>query len=61
MVQPYVDFTKLHELAKDRVNFLVRSKRNLNYRVLDSVNLDTDAGIISDQAISLSGYASSKR
>ena len=61
MDRAYVDFARLHELAKDRVYFVVRSKSNLNYSVLDSGSPDIDAGIVSDQAISLSGYTSSKK
>ena len=61
MDRAYVDFSRLHELAKDRINFIVRAKSNLNYRVLDSGIPETDAGILSDQAIQLTGYASSKK
>ena len=36
MDRAYIDFKRLLQLAKNRVNFVVRAKRNLKYRVLDS-------------------------
>lgn len=41
-----VDYFRLHQLAKNRINFIVRAKTNINYKVLNSGIPDTSSGII---------------
>ena len=60
MDRAYVDFVRLHKLAKDRINFIFRVKSNINFKVLNSGIPETSAGIIGDQCTSLTGYTSSK-
>ena len=61
MDRAYIDFKRLLQLAKNRVNFVVRAKRNLKYRVLDSGIPDKKKGVLNDQAIELTGINSSQR
>jgi len=61
MDRAYVDFARMHDLADDRINFVIRSKTNLKYRVLNSGQPDQNKGILSDQAIVLTGTNSSQR
>lgn len=61
MDRAYVDFERMHDLADDRINFVIRSKTNLKYRVLNSGHPDRAKGILSDQAIALTGINSTQR
>lgn len=61
MDRAYVDFARMHDLADDRINFVIRSKTNLKYRVLNSGQPDQTKGILSDQAIALTGTNSTQR
>ena len=58
MDRAYVDFERLYNLAVNRINFVVRAKRNLKYEVLNSGQPDKDGGIQSDQCILLTGINS---
>lgn len=61
MDRAYVDYERLYNLSKRHVNFVVRAKRNIDCKVLDSGTPDEEAGIINDDAIVLTGNTTSKR
>ena len=55
MDRAYVDFERLNRLADDRVNFVIRAKTNTKYKILNSGQTDPSTGVLSDQAIMLTG------
>jgi len=61
MDRAYVDFGRMHELANSRINFVIRAKSNLKYRVLNSGRPDKTKGILADQAIALTGANSAQK
>jgi hypothetical protein len=61
MDRAYVDFERMWDLAINRINFVIRAKTNLKYRVLDSGQPDKDSGIKSDQCIALTGINSTQK
>lgn len=61
MDKAYIDFARLWRLARDRVNFVIRAKSNLQYRVIGRKTVDRKQGVICDQTIELTGFESSKR
>jgi len=56
MDRGYVDFKRLFEFCRNCSFFVIRAKRNLQYRVLQKKRARMKDGIISDQAIVLTGY-----
>lgn len=61
MDKAYIDFARLWRLSKDRVNFVIRAKDNMRYRVIDRGNSKRDTGVICDQTIELTGQTTSKK
>jgi hypothetical protein len=61
MDKAYIDFARLWRLAVDRVNFVIRAKDNLKYKVIDSGVPDKSKGVLSDETIELTGQKSSNR
>jgi IS4 transposase len=61
MDSAYVDFERMRDLVTNRINFVVRAKTNIKYRVLDSGYPDKDNGILSDHCIRLTGISSNQR
>ena len=61
MDKAYTDFERLGRLASDKINFVIRAKTNLKYKVLNSGQPDKDNGILSDQAIALTGINSAQK
>lgn len=61
MDKAYIDFERLGRLASDKINFVIRAKTNLKYKVLNSGQPDKDTGILSDQAIALTGINSAQK
>ena len=55
MDRAYVDFERLDRLANERINFVIRSKTNMMYEILNSGQTDPSTGVLSDQAIMLTG------
>ena len=55
MDRAYVDFERLNRLANERINFVIRSKTNMKYEILNSGQTDPSTGVLSDQAIMLTG------
>jgi len=61
MDKGYIDFARLWQLSKDRVNFIVTAKDNMQYKVLERNKVIKENGVICDQTIELTGIRSSKR
>jgi len=61
MDKAYVDFKRLHALAKERINFVIRAKTNMKFKVSKSNQTNQLKGIISDQIIRLTGVNTSQR
>jgi hypothetical protein len=61
MDRAYIDFERLRHLADDRINFVIRGKINMKYRVLSSGCADKKAGVLSDQSIELTGPTSAEK
>jgi len=61
MDKAYTDFERLGQLASDKINFVIRAKTNLKYKVLNSGQPDKDNGILSDQAIALTGINTAQK
>jgi len=56
MDRGYVDFKRLFEFCRNCSFFVIRAKRNLQYRVVKKKKSCMKKGIISDQVIVLCGY-----
>jgi len=61
MDKAYTDFERLAQLVSDKINFVIRAKTNLKYQVLNSGQPDKETGILSDQAIALTGPHSAQK
>jgi hypothetical protein len=53
MDRGYVDFQRLWRLAGEHINFVIRAKENMQYRVLNRGKTDRKSGVICDQCIEL--------
>jgi hypothetical protein len=49
----YIDFARLRQFARERTNFVVRAKKNMQYRVLDRGVTAKEKGVLCDQTIVL--------
>ena len=56
MDRGYVDFRRLYKFCLDCAFFVIRAKKNLQYRVVKKRRACRKDGIISDQVILLRGY-----
>lgn len=61
MDKAYVDFARLWQLSQDRINFVLRAKDNMQYRVIKRAVVDRSSGVICDQTIVLTNQKSSNR
>lgn len=61
MDKAYIDFARLSRLAGERINFVVRAKDNMKYRVIAIRKADKKKGIICDETIVLTGPTTSKK
>jgi hypothetical protein len=61
MDKAYTDFERLWLLVTDKINFVIRAKTNLKYKVLNSGDPDNVNGILSDQAIVLTGLNTAQK
>jgi hypothetical protein len=61
MDKAYVDFARLWRLSRERINFVLRSKENMQYKVIKRGLADRNNGVICDQTIVLSNQRSSNR
>jgi len=56
----YIDFKRLYLLNQYGAFFVVRAKRNLNFRRISSKKVDKSTGVLCDQIIVLTGIKTSK-
>lgn len=61
MDRAYVDFERLARLTNDRINFIIRVKANIKYETLNSGQTDPSTGVLSDQAIMLTGLTTKQK
>jgi len=61
MDKAYVDFRRLYRLAKENINFIIRAKDNMKYKVVDRGDTDKTTGVICDQAIELTNQVSAEK
>lgn len=61
MDKAYVDFARLWRLTSERVNFVLRSKDNMQYKVIERRKVDKNTGILYDQTIELTRESSLKK
>jgi len=60
MDRGYVDYARLYRINKERAYFIIRAKKNMDYRRLYSAKIDKSKGIKYDQTIRLNGFYVSK-
>ena len=60
MDRAYIDFERLYLLNQYGAFFVVRAKRNLNFRRISSKKVDKSTGVLYDQIIVLTGIKTSK-
>jgi len=61
MDRAYVDFARLHGIARAGAFFVTRAKSNLDFRRIESRAVDKTAGLRCDQTIALGALRSSER
>jgi hypothetical protein len=61
MDRAYVDFARLWVLTSERINFVIRAKQNMQYKVISQKKADKKIGILADQTIELASQISSNR
>lgn len=60
MDKAYTDFYRLHEIELEDAYFVIRAKKNLNFRRVYSTKVDKALGLKCDQVIKLTGTKTSK-
>ena len=55
MDRGYVDFARLHRFDQQKVFYVTRAKRNMDFARISSAPIDTSTGLRSDQTIRLRG------
>jgi len=61
MDKAYVDFARLYNLDSDCVNFVIRAKDNMLFKVINRIETDKSTGVICDQTIVLTGVMTSEK
>jgi len=61
MDRGYLDFARLRTLAQQRINFVIRAKDNMKYRVIDQRICDKNKGLVCDQTVFLTGNTTQKK
>ena len=61
MDKAYIDFARLWNLTKDNINFVIRAKDNMHYKVTSRKTVDKSSGVLCDQIIKLKGINTSQR
>ena len=59
-IEAYLDFSRLHRLHQSMCFFVLRTKKNTQYRRTDSSKVDRSTGLICDWTIKLTGPKSSE-
>jgi hypothetical protein len=60
MDKGYIDFARLWRFSQERINFVIRAKKNMKYRVIDRGVPSKEKGVICDQTIILTSAMTSK-
>ena len=60
MDRGFIDFRRLHRFVTEQAFFLLRCKDNMDYRVIESREVDRSRGLRADQTIKLRGPLSRK-
>jgi hypothetical protein len=60
MDRGYIDYARLFGIHKEKAFFVIRAKKNMDYRRLYSNKVDKSTGVKYDQIIKLNGYYVSK-
>jgi len=60
MNRGYLDFERLYRLHQDKAFFVIRAKKNFQFRRLYSRAVDKTTGLRCDQTVKLTGYKSSQ-
>ena len=61
MDRGYLDFERLYNLTASAVFFVLRAKKNMRYKRINSQPVDRSTGVICDQTIALTGISTSRR
>ncbi len=61
MDKAYIDFSRLWRLTCERVNFVLRAKDNMQYKVTARRKVDKKTGVLCDQTIELTSKSRSKK
>lgn len=61
MDRAYVDYARLWRLSSEHINFVIRAKCNMQYKVIKQILVDRCSGVLSDQTIELSNQKSANR
>jgi len=61
MDKAYVDFARLWRLANERINFVLRAKANMQYKVIHRSAVKKELGVLCDQTIVLTGINTDKK
>ena len=56
----YIDFKWLYSLTLNKLFFVAKAKRNMNYNVIGQQNIPPNKGVISDRHIRLTGFYTCK-
>jgi hypothetical protein len=59
MDRGYLDYERLYRLNRNKAFFIIRAKKNLQFRRLYSKTVDKTTGLRCDQIVKLTGYKSS--
>lgn len=60
MDRGYVDFSRLHRFEKTKAFFVIRAKKNMDFKVEQSRKVDKATGLCCDQTIKLAGIKSAR-
>jgi hypothetical protein len=60
MDRAYLDYERLYRLNQSKAYFIIRAKKNLQFRRLYSRTVDKTTGLRCDQVVRLTGYQSSR-
>lgn len=61
MDKAYIDFERLWRLSQERINFVLRAKDNMQFKVIKREKTDKINGVICDQTIVLTGPLTSTK
>jgi len=60
MDRGYLDYFRLYQVTKAHAFFVIRAKKNMAFRRLNSASANREAGLLCDQTTKLTGYYSAR-